>query len=245
MNKIKETSICCMYCGKTYKTRTRLDKHLLLCELLNRSKNVIEETEEQEIPSQRKMFYMLSELAFKYNKMEQKVEELNKLLVKKKKNMNVLEWLHCNVIPNITFDNLHENIHIYDLDIEYLFNNTLINTINEIFLKIINTNTITILPIYACTQKNNIIYIFDNEHTWKEASRDKLIKFLNKIQMKITKKMLEWKTTNNKNMKENDVLSTKYDKAMVKIMDIDFNIDAIFNKSLSMIFSIFKTSLEL
>ena len=37
-NKIKQTALCCIYCGKSYKTRINLDKHLILCEIYHKSK---------------------------------------------------------------------------------------------------------------------------------------------------------------------------------------------------------------
>jgi hypothetical protein len=33
-NKIKQPPQCCNYCGKIYKTRANLDKHINLCELI-------------------------------------------------------------------------------------------------------------------------------------------------------------------------------------------------------------------
>ena len=37
-NKIKQPSQCCIHCGKSYKKRTNLDKHIVICELLQISK---------------------------------------------------------------------------------------------------------------------------------------------------------------------------------------------------------------
>ncbi len=30
-NKIKQSAMCCIYCGKSYKVRLNLEKHLILC----------------------------------------------------------------------------------------------------------------------------------------------------------------------------------------------------------------------
>ena len=62
-NKIKQPAHCCIYCGKTYKLRSNVDKHMTLCELLHKSKKpgfVIEE--DDETPSLKKMYKMLLEL---------------------------------------------------------------------------------------------------------------------------------------------------------------------------------------
>ena len=79
-NKIKQPAQCCVHCGKSYKKRENLNKHLNLCELLHKSKKagplIIEDDEP--LPSQRKMYQMLLELGQKYNRMEEKMEEMNK-----------------------------------------------------------------------------------------------------------------------------------------------------------------------
>ena len=41
LTRIKQQGISCRNCGKVYKRRTALDKHLLLCELVLRNDNKI------------------------------------------------------------------------------------------------------------------------------------------------------------------------------------------------------------
>ena len=38
-NRIKQPAKCCVHCGKSYKKKTNLDKHIIVCELLHNSKN--------------------------------------------------------------------------------------------------------------------------------------------------------------------------------------------------------------
>ena len=240
MNQIKQSPTCCVICGKSYKTRTRLEKHLLLCELLKRTKSssIIEE-DETDIPSQRKLYLMLLELGYKYNKMEKKVEELNKLLIKQKKKINVIDWLTNNITPNINIHHFHENIFVIEADVEFLFHNSFYSTLNGILMRVDEHNW----PICAFVQKPNVLYSYDNQ--WQELSQDILYKFLNKIQMKISIKMLEWKKANNQNIKNNDTLETNYDKALVKLMEVDFSKETVFNKIKNMIFLLVKKSYEL
>ena len=47
-NKIKQSAQCCVHCGKGYKTRTNLEKHLVLCELLHKSKRTSLNDDEEE-----------------------------------------------------------------------------------------------------------------------------------------------------------------------------------------------------
>lgn len=90
-NKIKQPSACCIYCGKGYKTRTCLEKHILLCEIIYKGKKGPLRVEEHDIPSQARLFQMLLELGQKYNRLEEKVEEMNKWVVQKKKKL--MYWI--------------------------------------------------------------------------------------------------------------------------------------------------------
>jgi hypothetical protein len=240
MNKIKQPPTCCVICGKSYKTRTRLEKHLLLCELLKRTKNSsIIEDDETDIPSQRKLYSILLELGYKYNKMEKKVEQLSKQIVKQKSKINVIDWLTNNIVLSVNIHNFHESISILESDVEFLFHNSFYATLNEIFTRIQPNDW----PLCGFVQKSNVLYSYENE--WKELTQDVLYKFLNKIQMKISIKMLEWKKINNQNIKNNDSLATNYDKALVKLMEVDFSKETVFNKIKNMIFLLIKKSYDL
>ena len=63
-NKIKHSAMCCIYCGKSYKTRMNLDKHVILCEITNKSKrnhtstdDDNDELKEQTISSKKLYYY--------------------------------------------------------------------------------------------------------------------------------------------------------------------------------------------
>ena len=259
-NKIKQPSACCTYCGKGYKTRTHLEKHALLCEVIYKSKKKLptcleEKEKDEEIPSQLRLFHMLLELGQKYNRLEEKVEEMNKWIVKKKKNVNVLEWLNTHVIPNTLFEHLSELIIICDEDIEFLLNNSFNDTLNNVFTRhIYNVNNVNnvnngILPIFAFDQKANVFYVYgtcesSSNNEWINLSNDKLIRFLNIIQMKISKAFQEWKKKHIQQIKENDNISILCDKALIKIMSVEFKQEIILNKIKNMIFTKMKTDMK-
>ena len=190
-NRIKQPSKCCVYCGKSYVKKTSLDKHIIICELLNNSKSTIIENDE-DVPSQKKMYQILLELGNKFNKLEEKVDELNKWVVKKKKKINVIDWLNTNITPEIKFDILIEKIIITQDDVKYLFDNSFADTLNQIFSRNIYNLSETEYPIFAFIQKSNVFYIYENEESgWMELNREKIIKFLNRVHMKLLKAMME------------------------------------------------------
>lgn len=245
-NRIKQPTQCCIHCGKLYKTRTNLEKHLLLCELLKK-KTPLLTIEEEDIPSQKMLYQMIVELGQKYNRLEEKVDEINKWVVKKKKKINILEWLNSNIKPNITFENLSEKIIVTDEHMDLLFNNSFNDTLNEIFANSIYTINEVENPIFAFVQKTNVFYVYDKLeelYVWQELSREKLIRFLNKIQMKMSKKLFEWKKIRGQQIRENDKLSEICDKATIKIMSVEFKQEATLGKFKQMIYSRMKTDMK-
>ena len=248
-NRIKQPAQCCIHCGKSYKKRETLNKHVDLCELLHKSKKagplIIEDDEP--IPSQRKMYQMLLELGQKYNKLEEKMEEMNKWVAKKKKKINVLEWLNTSIKPNIIFDNILDKIIVQPEDIEYLLHNSFYDTMNEVFSRNIYNYNETENPIFAFIQKQNIFYIYttvDDTNIWVELSKERYIKFLNKVHMKIFKAFCDWKQTKKDEIRTNDAFSILCDKTSLKILNVEFKQEACFAKARSAMYTRMKTDMK-
>lgn len=244
-NMIKQPAQCCIYCGKSYKNKNNLVKHSNLCELLNKTKikSVVED--EEDIPSQNKMFQILLELGYKFNKLEEKVEELNKWVVKKKKKINVVEWLNTNITPEIKFDRLIEKIVIIEDDIKYLFEHTFVDTLNHIFSRNIYNFSETDNPIFAFVQKTNIFYIYENENIkWIELSNEVLIKFLNNVYMKLFRIFVQYKKDNSDKISQDEKYSILCDKTSVKIMYVDFKEETVLGKIKSNMYSRMKTDMK-
>jgi uncharacterized protein YeeX (DUF496 family) len=232
-----------------------LEKHLVLCELLHKSKrSSLNEDEELPMPSQKQMFQMLLELGQKYNKLEEKIDEMNKWVVKKKKKINVLEWLNVNIVPNLIFENLTDKISIIESDMEFLLQNSFLDTINNIFARTIYDVSENENPIFAFAQKPNMFYIYDtnsskinnenNQPCWLELPKDKLIRFLNKMQMKISKSFYEWRKKNAEKIHNNDNLSTSCDTAVLQIMSIEFKQDSTLSKMKTIMYNRMKTDMK-
>jgi len=248
-NRIKQPAQCCIHCGKSYKKRETLNKHVDLCELLHKSKKagplIIEDDEP--IPSQRKMYQMLLELGQKYNRLEEKMEEMNKWVAKKKKKINVLEWLNASIKPNITFDNILDKIIVQQEDIEYLLHNSFYDVMNEVFSRNIYNYNETENPIFAFIQKQNIFYIYttvDDTNIWVELSKERYIKFLNKVHMKIFKAFCDWKQTKKDEIRTNDAFSILCDKTSLKILNVEFKQETCFAKARSAMYTRMKTDMK-
>ena len=250
--------MCCIYCGKSYKTRANIDKHLILCETIQRSKKNKEVSPNQydiDLPSQRQMYNIILELTMKCNKLEEKVEQLTKWVDKKKKKINVLEWLHSNMIPRFMFDDLSDKISILDTDIECLLTHGFIETFNEILVRnIFEEREKQIIPIFCLDQKANTIYVYSTpisknisselEPCWMELERESLITFMNKLHKKIIKELIEWKKTLEKEKRFDDSKSELYNKTLMKIMNVNFKQDITINKFKSIIYGRMKTDMK-
>jgi hypothetical protein len=76
--------MCCIYCGKSYKVRLNLEKHLILCEITNKSKRQIsasnsatyDDDDIDDLMSQnissKKLYQIVMQLALKCNRLENK-----------------------------------------------------------------------------------------------------------------------------------------------------------------------------
>ena len=253
-NKIKQPSQCCIYCGKSYVKRTNLDKHIITCELLNRSKNnkplllegkgVMEEEQNDNygpIPSQKHLYIMLIELGKKYNQLEEKLEQMNKCVVKRKNKINLLNWLNENVKinPNIFFETIINTIIITEQDIEFLLEHTFNEMLDEIFARNIYNLKENETPIFAFKQKKNVFYIYSLENSWKECEKELMKKFLNQIHTKIIKVFSSWKKTSviEKKSRENDSFAIQCNNSLIKIMKVDYTQETILTKIIGNMYS--------
>lgn len=246
-NKMTQPRHSCIYCGKGYVKKSNLDNHLVLCDLLhNKSRKTLCEDDELIIPSSKNMYKMILELSKKINILDEKVEEVNKWVVKKKKKINVIVWLNLNVKPEITFENLYNKINITEEDINYLFENSVINTLQNIFSKTIYSSpSEQVEPIFAFIQKSNIFYIYENEDVgWTELKKEVLNKFLEKVYAKFVKYFINWKKNNSEKIKSDEKLENLCDKTSVKVYSLDLKNDSTFSKIRSNMYSSLKTDMK-
>jgi len=259
-NKIKQSALCCIYCGKTYKTRLNLENHLILCEISNKSKrslsNVNDDTDNliHENISSKKLYQIVMQLSMKCNRLENKVADLSKYVTKKIQKIDVIDYLNNTKSTNnpiLIFENIIEIVTVEQLDIEFLFYNSFMETINQILSRNIYKNRENNeLPITAFTQKQNIIYVYtkndsniEQNLSWTIVSREKFIRFLNLIQFKMSKALSEWRKNNAQLLNESDGQCMLYDKTFSKLMEPDFKIEKIYVKFYNNIYNKLKINI--
>lgn len=248
----------CEFCGKCYKTIVNLNKHILLCEVVNRSLNKhIDKPINENLPSPENMYKIIESLTIKYNKLEEKMEQLQKWVDKKKKKINIIEWLNENdkTTPSYTFNSIFDKINITQTAVDFLFTNSFYDTVNEILSNFYNNNHNSsnqdnnIIPLFAFNQKANQIYVFNNndvveQTSWKEISKDELVDFLDKIQTKISRSLKEWKKINEDKVRNDNKYSELYSKTIIKIMDVKFNNETTITKYKSLLYNKIKVDMK-
>ena len=247
---------CCTWCGKGYKTKINLEKHAVLCELIYKSskKRGTPDSNEyddicDDLPSPKKMYQMLLELGYKYSKLEEKMDEVNKFVIKKKKKINVLEWLNSNIVPSLVFENLIDKIKIIDSDIDFLLENNFLETINVVLSRFLYLESdleseSNLIPLFAFVQKTNIFYAFVEGGGWMELTKDKLCLFLMRVQMKISKAFHEWKKQRSTRIRDEESFAILCDKTVIKIMGNEFKQDSTFGKMRSYMYNKMKTDMK-
>lgn len=259
-HKYNSHPMYCEFCGKCYKTIVNLNKHILLCEVVNRTLNkpgTIDKSINENLPSPENMYKIIESLAMKYNKLEEKMEQLQKWVDKKKKKINIIEWLNENdkIKPSYTFNSIFDKLNITQTTVDFLFTNTFYDTVNEILSNYYNNNNNTCnpennaIPLFAFNQKANVIYVFNKnavveESSWKELSKDELADFLDKLQTKISKCLKAWKNINEDKVRNDNKYSELYSKTIIKIMDVKFNNETTITKYKSLLYNKIKVDMK-
>jgi uncharacterized protein YeeX (DUF496 family) len=230
---------CCAHCGAEFGTRANLDYHAILCDFLNKSKQQQAEELQFELPSQRVMYELLVDMGLKQKRLEEKLEAITKFVAKQKKRINVLDWLNNNATPNASFEQLVDGISVTRDDVERIFDEPVLDIMNAIFTRFIYE--VNVRPIYAFGQKNNVLYVFDG-NIWSELTKNKMIRFLNAVQFKLSNVLYEWKKECRD--EKDDKLLSQFDKATVKLMNLEFTNDATFNKVRASMYSNLKMEVK-
>ena len=251
MKKKRKPSVC-KHCKKEYKNDVTLKKHLILCEILHNTNNIQTQTNNiiETTTSQTQLYQIIQELVIKQNKMEEKIDQLQKWVEVKKKKINIIDWLNHHQHPGYYYKNMIELFMIQDTDIDFIYKPD--NSMLDLILLLLERNLYeqSSIPLFAFTQKNNMIYYYDgsnnhinsaSQNTWNELPKEKLTSLLNQIHSRILNVLMEWKKKHHEFIHSNDRNEVLYCKMMGKFMGIDFKQASILNKIYFSIYHKIKT----
>jgi uncharacterized protein YeeX (DUF496 family) len=236
MNEIISNKYICEVCKKQYIKKSSLDKHKILCEfkLKTQREKKIEEEEGDDIPSYSQLVKIVQELTLKCNTLEIKIEAMQKWVERKKKKINIIDWLNNNINTSVSYVEWINNIiNIIPEHFEYLMENNLYQTIEYIIeynLSLIKDDNF-IYPIKCFSEKQTIFYIAekneDGSSLWKKAEHEDIVLLFKKIYNKMLSELTKWKKENEKKFDENTKLCEIFNKAVIKLMSISFHHDLV------------------
>jgi hypothetical protein len=188
----------CTYCYRKYRKKENYDKHVSCCEFFYRSRREHPDTIYEPIPSQRELYQLVKELAYKCDKLQQKIDKLENA----NRNMHrkqITEYLK-EYIPEINAYRWAHQIIIEEKHLKTVFENTIIEGLKEVMREHIFQNS----PFCSFYQKNNTLYTYncesdeDSERTeskWHIITNKELDKIISIISYKFLKAFVEWKQT--------------------------------------------------
>jgi len=218
---------CCIYCGKNYTRKLSLQRHVILCETLHKSKRekICDEEESTDIPSRQQLYQIIQELAIKYDKLNEKMQEMQKWVQIKKKKIDIIEWLNVNYSQALPFQSWIKTIQVQEKHIELLIEENIVQTINTIIRD--NLQLEKGKPFAAFSYKANTLYMFDESNQWKTFVSEDYISLIKQIHSRILRELCEWRNKNSKEISENEKMSELYNKTVIKLMGLNFNQDSV------------------
>jgi hypothetical protein len=155
-------------------------------------------------PSIEDMYKLLVNLCIDNNNLKKRIEKLesNNFIQKKYTIENHLSTITKDIISYTEWVN---TLIVSDENLEILFTSNLVECIKSIldtsFLQI----HIEKIPLRAFTQKQNTIYIFENE-CWLPIQSSDFSNLISILSHRVLKKYLEWKNKNKENIETNEKL---------------------------------------
>ena len=197
------TELTCTYCYRKYRKKENYEKHLSCCEFFYRSRMVHADIIYEPLPSQRELYQLVKELAYKCDKLEQKIEKMetaNRNIHRKQITDYLKEYT-----PHTSVNQWLNQIEIQEKHLITVFENTIIEGLKQVIQDHIFNNFT--LPFCSFQNKNNTIYIYNNdddhnEAKWYIATNKELDKIISTISYKFLQAFVDWKQTN--------LLSTNY-----------------------------------
>jgi len=244
------TKYCCDYCNKQYTAKSSLKKHLVLCEFQHKTprEKKIEMEESSDLPDYNTLVKIVQDLSQKNAKLEEQIKEFNKWVDKKKRKVNVIEWLNTTYRPNKTFSEWCLSLRITEEELSFLMQNTIVQTFEEVLNRNLEENTL--IPIKAFNQKASMFYVCvncDEENVeWRVMGFDDMKIYLRYIQTKLLELLTAWREVHKEEIMNNDKVSKTYNESIIKLMNVNYtHQDTIYSRIRSGMYARLKTDLRI
>jgi hypothetical protein len=216
----------------------------------SRVEKEVEFEELGDIPTHLQLVKIIQELTFKYVKIEEQLERMKQWVDKKKKKIDIIEWLNSNITPTIGFlEWIKTYIVVKTIHFESLMENTLFKTIQQVFEYNLKKTSDFIYPIACFSQKTNTFYICEKNHNntpeWKLLTLSDMVLLLKTVQHRMIKELTMWKANNRINIEDNDRISEAFNKAIIKLMNLTFTQDTSMSRIKNALYNYLSTDLKI
>ena len=204
----------CPYCSKPFGRISSLQRHSVFCSIQHEGAYAARNSmEDMDVPPIRDMYIVIQKLMLDNKLLLEKVNKLEKISIRERKKMCLIDWLNERDQPPIDFSEWTKNIVVTQTDFNRILNVSIIEIIMDIIISHKNDN----IPIRGFDQKLKTLFIYIDE-TWRIVERIEFYRFVDNIVRKLTYQLNNWVQANNLQDGNNDEKFHKYTK---KIYSID------------------------
>lgn len=197
----------CRYCGREYKIKSYYNRHVISCQLLHTSSKDLRDFEEcmADTPNIRNLYEIVLEMNTQLKQLRTKINRLESEKRSSRKKINVLEWLVTQEPPRQTWLDWSTAMNCTTVALENVFKTDIISSITNMIIEKCDKYNKN-LPLRAFDQKQNIIYIYqDNE--WVQLSSTCMEKVIRRIHQEYNKCFVEWQEQAEKKMSADTFMS--------------------------------------
>jgi len=225
----------CPTCDRAFPKEAGLQKHLKM-NVACKYKPSQDEVE----PTKSEMWYLLQQALIRISFLEKKCELHDTIINTKKKKVGVFEWLNTNIKPSLNYADWVKTIQVKKSQFEYLFENTIVETVTHIISSTISASPV--IPFYAFG-KTQTFYVYTSD-TWLVAEVPSFTKLFKRVETELWRCLMEWKTKNEVEIMENQMMTEKYQKTVAKLTDISYTPNDVYNKMKTKIYNIIKMDIK-
>ena len=223
MNTIQ--GLKCKICNKEYHRQSAYDKHKLLCiggDACGGDSQTPQATLNCGELGDLSLRDIVLELVKSNNKLRKDVEELKRWVQTKKKKVIIVDWLNENCKLTENYKQFISKLCITRKHLDIIFESNITDGIQEILQNCMND--LNISPFKSFDQKDNTIYVYNEESKWEQLSSTEFNNIISTITKSILAEFKSWQDENEHQLYTDD-FSTIYIQNVKKVMGGDISID--------------------
>ena len=148
--------------------------------------------------------------------MENELASLKRIVNRSKNKLTILDWINDNYENHDDFNTWFQSIDVEDKDLQFIFNNDLVDGIYQIITSQLNIENDT-SPMLSFVQKPNILYIYQDKK-WCVMTSTHFESCVNDINSKIIKQFKVWQDDHQYELSINKYGDDYYPSIVNKIM---------------------------